>query len=323
MAAPPSGARLTPNLIACAVTKVSRVKSVAPQVEIKSMALRGRVGRHAQAGGRHCQNWADDQQTVIGLINRISVADGGAAGGLGGRVVAGIAGDALYNAIRRFEDKHFPGQRSGFLDPGGRMLKRMEDLAGRSIAPPPAAPPVPDEPPVPVLYPLEALRRNVLDDSPYVLWPAGERAAIAPLITMAVKHIDNLLAGGLFRLKWSTELFGRAYIRPVNSAVVPRANKNGTVSFYDLRTGNSEEPELPEMSYGRPVASGGDITTGKLGALLLFDGGYSCRVRAYHTGNIPYLVATHGTYGARPMPIAGALENFGIADIDPATRKAS
>src|SRR5262245_55568161 len=62
MAVPPTGARLTPNLIGRAVTKVSRVKLVAPQVEIKSMALRGRVGRHAQAGGRHCQNWADDQQ---------------------------------------------------------------------------------------------------------------------------------------------------------------------------------------------------------------------------------------------------------------------
>jgi hypothetical protein len=322
MAVPPTGARRTPNLIACAVTKVSRVKSVAPQVEIKSMALRGRVGRHAQAGGRHCQNWADDQQTVIDLLNRIPVADGGAGGGLGGRVVAGIAGDALYNAIRRFEDKYFPGQRSGFLDPGGPMLRRMEELAGRSIAPPLTEPP-PTEPSAPVLYALDVLRRSLLDDSPYLLWPAGERAAIAPLTAMAVKYIDNLRAAGLFRQKWPVVLFGRAYIRPVNAAMQPRANKNGTVSFYNLRTGNSEEPELPEMSYGRPVASGGDITTGKLGALLLFDGGYSCRVRAYHTGNIPYLVATHGTYGARPMPIAGALENFGIADIDPATRKAS
>ena len=76
------------------------------------------------------------------------------------------------------------------------------------------------------------------------------------------------------------------------------------------------------MSYGRPVADGADITIGKLGALLLYDWGYSCRVRAYHTGNIGYLGATHGTYGARPLPISGALENFGIADIDPATRKA-
>jgi hypothetical protein len=42
---------------------------------------------------------------------------------------------------------------------------------------------------------------------------------------------------------------------------------------------------------------------------------------SFHTGNIGYLGATHGTYGARPLPISGALENFGIADIDPAMRK--
>jgi hypothetical protein len=293
---------------------------VAPQVEIKSMALRARVGRHTQAGGRHCQNWADDQQTVIDLLNRISIPDGGAGGGLGGRVVAGICGDALYNAIRRFEDKYFPGQRSGFLDPGGPMLKRMEELAGRSAAPPSAAPPS-AEPPAPILYALDVLRRSVLDDSPYLSWPAGERAAIAPLVTMAVKYTDNLRAAGLFRQKWPVVLFGRAYIRPTNAAMQPRVNKNGTVSFYNLQTGNSEEPELPEMSYGHPVADGADITTGKLGALLLYDSGYSCRVRAYHTGNIRYLGSTRGTLGARPLPISGALENFGIADIDPAARK--
>jgi hypothetical protein len=44
--------------------------------------------------------------------------------------------------------------------------------------------------------------------------------------------------------------------------------------------------------------------------------------RAYHTGNIGYLGATHGTYGARHLPVSGALENLGIADIDPAARKA-
>jgi hypothetical protein len=319
MAVPPTGVRRTSNLIGCTVTTVSRAKLVAPQVEIKSMALRGRVGRHTQAGGRHCQNWVDDQQTVIDLLNRISVADGGAGGGLGGRVVAGIAGDALYNAIRRFEDKYFPGQRSGFVDPGGPMLKRMEELAGRSIAPPLTEPPL-TEPPAPILYALDVLRRNVLDDSPYLSWPAGERAAIAPLITMAVRYIDNLRAAGLFRQKWPVVLFGRAYIRPRNAAMLPEANKNGTVSFYNLQTGNSEEPELPEMSYGHPVADGADITTGKLGALLLYDWGYCCRVRAYHTGNIGYLGATHGTLGAGPLPIRGA-ENFGIKDINPAARR--
>jgi len=93
------------------------------------MTLRARVGRHTRLAGRHCQNWSDDQQQVIDLLNRISVADGGSAGRLGGRLVAGICSDELYRAISGFEDKQFPGQHSGYVDPAGPMLKRMEDLA--------------------------------------------------------------------------------------------------------------------------------------------------------------------------------------------------
>jgi hypothetical protein len=100
------------------------------------MPLRGRVGRHTQQGGRHCQNWQDDQQTVIALLNRIPVQEGGAGGSLngniGGRIVAGMVSDALYRAISTFEDRYFPRQRSGFVDPGGAMLRRMEELAARS-----------------------------------------------------------------------------------------------------------------------------------------------------------------------------------------------
>ena len=108
------------------------------------MPLRARVGRHTKNAMRECQNWADDQQTVIALLNRISVADGGAGGSLAGRIVAGISSDALYRAITKFEDKYFPGQRSGFLDPGGAMLARMEALAAGRTAPPAAiAPPAP------------------------------------------------------------------------------------------------------------------------------------------------------------------------------------
>lgn len=96
------------------------------------MLLRGRVGRHTKTGGRQCQNWSEDQQTVIALLNRIPARDGGAEGSLGGRTIAGISSDALYQAISRFEDMHFPGQRSGFVDPGGAMLRRMEALAART-----------------------------------------------------------------------------------------------------------------------------------------------------------------------------------------------
>ena len=98
------------------------------------MPLRGRVGRHTHDGGRHCQNWPDDQQSVISLLNRIPVAAGGAAGSLSKPVISGICGDELYRAISTFEDKYFPGQRSGYLDPAGAMLKRMEELAAVAAA---------------------------------------------------------------------------------------------------------------------------------------------------------------------------------------------
>ena len=105
------------------------------------MPIRGRVGRHHKTGGRHCQNWADDQRTVVTLLNQIPIEQGGAGGKLQPRIVAGIASDDLFAAILRFEDKHFPGQRSGFIDSGGPMYRRMESLT--------TAAPVPSEPPPP------------------------------------------------------------------------------------------------------------------------------------------------------------------------------
>ena len=93
------------------------------------MTLRGRVGRHTRDGGRQCQNWPDDQQTVVSLLNRIPVAAGGAAGSLSKPVISGICSDELYRAISTFEDKHFPGERKGYVDPAGAILKLMEDLA--------------------------------------------------------------------------------------------------------------------------------------------------------------------------------------------------
>ena len=102
------------------------------------MPLRGRVGRHANTGVQ-CQNWLEDQQTVIALLNLIAAADGGAEAGLAGRLVAGIASDALCNAILRFQKQYFPGQQTGFVDPGGPVLTHMEMIALRpSAAPTPA-----------------------------------------------------------------------------------------------------------------------------------------------------------------------------------------
>jgi len=93
------------------------------------MPLRGRVGRHIHDGGRQCQNWPDDQKAIISLLNRIPVAAGGAAGNLSKPVVSGICSDEFYRGITTFEDKHFPGEHKGYVDPAGAMLKRMEDLA--------------------------------------------------------------------------------------------------------------------------------------------------------------------------------------------------
>ena len=104
------------------------------------MPLRGRVGRHAKTGAQ-CQNWADDQQTVISLLNLIPAADGGANGSLSSRVTVGIASDDLFKAILRFQGQYFPAQQSGFVDPGGAVLARMEQLAARPTAAPKATGP--------------------------------------------------------------------------------------------------------------------------------------------------------------------------------------
>src|SRR6266404_333368 len=92
------------------------------------MSLQARVGRHTRNGGRHIKNKANDQQTVTELLNGISTSDGGAAGSLNGHIVAGICGESLYGAISKFEDKYFPSERSGYVDPGGAMLQLMERL---------------------------------------------------------------------------------------------------------------------------------------------------------------------------------------------------
>jgi hypothetical protein len=113
------------------------------------MPIRARVGRHTRSGGGHCQNWADDQRVIIDLLNRVPRTSGGAQGDLNPRIVAGICSDDLYAAIAVFEDKYFPGQRSGFLDPGGLMYQKLAMLAAPAPAPPPVAAPTPPPAPSP------------------------------------------------------------------------------------------------------------------------------------------------------------------------------
>jgi hypothetical protein len=102
------------------------------------MPLRGRVGRHASTG-KHCQNWKSDQQHVIALLNRFPAEYGGAAGSLNGRLVAGIASDALYQAILRFQKHQVPIQ-TGFVGPGDLSLQVLERNAAAPAAPAPARP---------------------------------------------------------------------------------------------------------------------------------------------------------------------------------------
>ena len=255
------------------------------------MPLRGRVGRHTQSGRRQCQNWLDDQNTVIALLNRIPADAGGAEGGLdgrlNGRMVAGMASNSLYAAISRFEDTHFPRQRSGFVDPGGRMLRRMEELAARVPALP-TQPPLPAPPSITFDNYLDFQRRKVLDESRAKLFSSAEKAAFQPLVDMAVQHIDHLKNElGLIKLPWPVELFGRAYITKNKRPVI---EKDGSLIFTDLDTSNRQHLPLPEMRYGQPVDFNMDITTGKLGALLLYAHlGECCRIPPFRFGAIRHL----------------------------------
>jgi hypothetical protein len=94
------------------------------------MPLRGRVGRHAKTGAQ-CQNWADDQQTVISLLNLIPAADGGANGSLGARVVAGIAGDDLFKAILRFQVSALNRHEEAFSATRGDKFTSQETVVSQ------------------------------------------------------------------------------------------------------------------------------------------------------------------------------------------------
>jgi hypothetical protein len=71
---------------------------------------------------------------VIALLNRFPGEYGGAAGNLNGRVVAGLASDALYQAILRFQKHQVPIQ-TGFVGPGDLSLQVLERNAAAAAAP--------------------------------------------------------------------------------------------------------------------------------------------------------------------------------------------
>ena len=143
------------------------------------MPLRGRVGKHTRDNGRQCQNWADDQTTVIALLNRIPTADGGTGGALNPRIIVGMVTAEFYAAILKFEAKHFPTQRLGYFDPGGAMLKKLETL-GTPVAPPaPAAKPAPQ----PVQAPAPPPRRP----GPRFL-TSGEISLLTPIFGSSIDY---------------------------------------------------------------------------------------------------------------------------------------
>jgi hypothetical protein len=259
------------------------------QVRERTIAMiRGRVGRHTQAGGRQCQNWSDDQKFVIALLNLISISDGGAGGHLdvGGRIVAGIASDTLCRAISTFEDRHFPRQRSGFVDPGGGMLRRMEEIVARSVKAPAIRPrldPIVVPPPIPVRTSLDRALDNVFIDAPWSSYPVAQRNAFTRVVGLAVLYIEALKAQGMTGLPYQVVLFGRAYL---TTNLLPTTAR-GSLEFINDK-GGTEHPPLIER-FGAPIDLAGDITTGKDVALLLYANTVSYRVFPYHTGRIPYL----------------------------------
>jgi hypothetical protein len=265
--------------------------------------IRGRVGRHTQQGGRHCQNWSDDQKFVIALLNLISADEGGAGGRLdgtiGGRIVPGMASDALYGAVSTFEDRHFPRQRSGYVDPGGAMLRRMEEIVARQVMAPAKSPSqsivLPSLPPIRTS--LDRALDDVLIEAPWSQYPAAQRKAFARLVGLAVIYIETLKADGTQKLPYPVVLFGRAYL---TQDVMPTMAR-GSLEF--IKNGGTVRPPLIER-FGGPIDMVGDITTGADPALLLYDNTIHYRLFPYHTGRIPYLQDRHsGRSWAKAQPL--------------------
>jgi hypothetical protein len=140
--------------------------------------------------------------------------------------------------------------------------------------------------------PLDALHRNLLD----AMWSARLTSSdiFEPLIAIALKHVEALKDQGLSTIPWRVAMFGRAHVTTRKLAYL-HPNNQGSVKFLDLDTGRRDRPVLPEMCYGAPVDPSADITTDRVGALLLFDdGAYRC-IQPYCTGSIGSLARPHAT----------------------------
>lgn len=148
------------------------------------------------------------------------------------------------------------------------------------------------------------LRRNLLDNAlatkldPY--W-AMHKLRFQPLIQMAHKHINNLIELNLTELPWPAELFGRAYVLREGEHLMHfptfKSTAKGMVGgngenplfLYDDKGDRTEDPDLPEMSYGKPVDVTRRIFTKELPAILLYQSGAVARLAPYQYGWIQYL----------------------------------
>lgn len=245
------------------------------------MSIDERVGRHTRDQGRQCRNLLKDQQTVTDLLNRIPVNQGGAGGTLPKPIHNGTCSPALYRAISQFEDKYFPGQRRGFVEPGGAMLKRMEELAGQAAK---AA----------AETPLDVLRRNVLlHDSSWSEWTASELASLDRSVKQAVRYIDDLKARGLVRLPTYIVLFGSAWIQDDtmfsnNSKRFENFRNGGGLGVYTVDVaGQRETPSIIYEWYAKPVNLKQEVYTGAAPALLLFQNGSSLRLGPFEAIRMP------------------------------------
>ncbi len=201
------------------------------------LPLRGRVGRHANTGV-HCQNWKDDQEFVISLLNSIPPADGGTGGSLGGRVVAGIASDPLYRSILHFEKKYF-GRQSGFVDPGGPMLAKLEALATRTHSPPEAPPPKGRWDDIKSRSILDGLRKALDDD--HNLSHAD-----------AVDLIRGALSDGIIT---SDELDDLSTVATTSKTISPRSQKMLTMFVAEVRSKIAAKGPYSLATYKQQLAA--------------------------------------------------------------------
>jgi hypothetical protein len=215
------------------------------------------------------------------------------------KVVDGVCSAQLYGAISRFEDKWFPGQRSGFVDPNGNLLKLMEQTSAQAATKvtvvnyrPPGF--------------LPELRASLLDDTPTRgEWTAGERVELDKLVNVAIKYIDGRIQAKIQDIGWDALLFGRAYITRFDPMPywdgdshtffnTDSSNKDPGEKGFEQGEGTDPPPLPLPRDDGFPVRPNYWITTVRSPALVLLRQGECARVRSegrrgrYDFGRWPY-----------------------------------